>query len=475
MALDTRLPLQVLNPGDLRKQSDQSNLMRAQTDRSEYQLERAKQTAPIEDQLNQLKVAQAQTQAVAQRLSGINDQSGWDQGLAWARSQGIPTENLPQKYDPMTKQRLMESTLSTAQQLDYQLKQQALGISNQDKAYDRFKDDRDYQLRKEEFDRKKNAGQIIFPDRPVPPISSDSMSLPTELDAIDENYNQQGASAMPVPTTVDSLPPISDGSISSMKLPVTENNVTSAQMNPDTSTDAGIVFAKDPKTGGFVTTGMERGYAVARDANGNLTAALIPGIKKPLSATEQKELYDATDIITSSEGAKGALVAARNLLDAPEDQRPYSGFGADALTTAARIPFSPVGDRQRGAATTDYNTLITEQALSSLKATFGGNPTEGERSILLQLQAISSYNPEEQKKILDRAISAAERRSKFNEEKAASIEGRDYKGLVNSAKNSGQSNSEKVTPAMIGGAKRAPDGNFYLPDPNRPGKYLKVN
>lgn len=33
----------------------------------------------------------------------------------------------------------------------------------------------------------------------------------------------------------------------------------------------------------------------------------------------------------------------------------------------------------------------------------------------------------------------------------------------------------KEPSGMPQGARRAPDGNFYVPDPNRPGKYLKVN
>jgi hypothetical protein len=37
----------------------------------------------------------------------------------------------------------------------------------------------------------------------------------------------------------------------------------------------------------------------------------------------------------------------------------------------------------------------------------------------------------------------------------------------------GQSKTASAAPPMPG-AKQAPDGNFYLPDPNRPGKYLKV-
>jgi hypothetical protein len=34
--------------------------------------------------------------------------------------------------------------------------------------------------------------------------------------------------------------------------------------------------------------------------------------------------------------------------------------------------------------------------------------------------------------------------------------------------------STDAPPAAYPNAKKAPDGNFYMPDPARPGKYLKV-
>ena len=37
----------------------------------------------------------------------------------------------------------------------------------------------------------------------------------------------------------------------------------------------------------------------------------------------------------------------------------------------------------------------------------------------------------------------------------------------------GQPRDDGFHPQLIG-AKKAPDGNWYVPDPNRPGKYLKV-
>lgn len=49
------------------------------------------------------------------------------------------------------------------------------------------------------------------------------------------------------------------------------------------------------------------------------------------------------------------------------------------------------------------NNLLGAQGLAKLRATFGGNPTEGERAILLELEGIGSKTKEERGKIIKRA------------------------------------------------------------------------
>lgn len=53
--------------------------------------------------------------------------------------------------------------------------------------------------------------------------------------------------------------------------------------------------------------------------------------------------------------------------------------------------------------TRQINNLLGAQALELLRATFGGSPTEGERSILLELQGIGSATKEDRAKIMMRA------------------------------------------------------------------------
>jgi hypothetical protein len=155
---------------------------------------------------------------------------------------------------------------------------------------------------------------------------------------------------------------------------------------------------------------------------------------RKLSATDTKEIYDASDVIQAGEGAKSALTRALQISEGGatgEEKKPYSGFGATMRAGAARLPVlgDIVADPKRGAATTEYSSLIKEQALGSMKAIFGGNPTEGERQVLLQMQAIADYTPDEQKRIINNALSAIERRQVFNKKKIDAIEKGDYTSL----------------------------------------------
>jgi hypothetical protein len=61
-----------------------------------------------------------------------------------------------------------------------------------------------------------------------------------------------------------------------------------------------------------------------------------------------------------------------------------------------------------------------------MKSIFGGNPTEGERRILLDIQGSSSKPPKVREEIFKRAEEAINRRIKFNKEKAESLRGGTY-------------------------------------------------
>lgn len=56
----------------------------------------------------------------------------------------------------------------------------------------------------------------------------------------------------------------------------------------------------------------------------------------------------------------------------------------------------------RAKAATDYNRITQENALTQLKSTFGGNPTEGERAILMGLSGSLNMSDAERQSLLSR-------------------------------------------------------------------------
>ncbi|MGF1948910.1 hypothetical protein ACQUFD_17780, partial [Enterococcus gallinarum] len=54
--------------------------------------------------------------------------------------------------------------------------------------------------------------------------------------------------------------------------------------------------------------------------------------------------------------------------------------------------------------TVELDNLVTSNALTQLKSIFGGNPTEGERKIMLDIQGSSAQPDAVRQRIFDRAI-----------------------------------------------------------------------
>lgn len=170
----------------------------------------------------------------------------------------------------------------------------------------------------------------------------------------------------------------------------------------------------------------ERGVMVRPD--GTATAVTLNGQPLPpkskagpMSATLQKELIEADDIAQSATGVIRSLQAARALND-----KAYSGYAAKGRAVlASNVPFVP---KDGANATIDVDNLMTGQALESLKVTFGAAPTEGERQILMDMQASVDKTPAQRAAIIDRAIAAAQRRALYATNKAKAI--RDGKYLT---------------------------------------------
>ena len=115
-----------------------------------------------------------------------------------------------------------------------------------------------------------------------------------------------------------------------------------------------------------------------------------------LSPPELKLKVEAEDLISSSKQSLADLKKAYALnpnslaggwLDKGQQWLAEAANSKDPVIVNTRV----------------INNLLSSQGLAKLRATFGGNPTEGERSILLELEGIGAKTKDERGKIILRA------------------------------------------------------------------------
>jgi hypothetical protein len=167
--------------------------------------------------------------------------------------------------------------------------------------------------------------------------------------------------------------------------------------------------------------------------------------QQPLTATDKQAIMDAEDQVFAAQNAVTNLNKAKELSKAA-----FEGPTAGLRGTVGAL----VGN-EGAIATKEMDNLITTNALQSLKSIFGGNPTEGERAILLKIQGASSETHAVREKIFDEAIRMANRRMEFNRRKADELRG----GSYYKPQKPGETQQQPAAPA--GGAYTwTPDGGL---------------
>lgn len=134
------------------------------------------------------------------------------------------------------------------------------------------------------------------------------------------------------------------------------------------------------------------------------------------SASNQEAIRSADQALQGAQAAIGALDRALAL-----NEQAASGQFAGIEQMLDRV-IAP----DQAAATTEMNTLIMGTALDQLKAIFGGNPTEGERKILLDMQGIGNMTRAERAAVLRNARAAAERRLALAQAQSQDLRSGDY-------------------------------------------------
>jgi hypothetical protein len=202
----------------------------------------------------------------------------------------------------------------------------------------------------------------------------------------------------------------------------------------------------------------------------------------PLTATDKRAILEADEGVMAANTAIEALRTAKQL-----SPRALAGWGAGAKASVANnLPDWAVPDGiaspETAQATAELENVVTSQALAQLKSIFGAAPTEGERKILMEIQGSIGQPDNVRQRIYDRGIAMAERRLGFNKQRADELRGGSYYKPGDGASRQtapqgmpqGMPQPQRQTQPDASQARQAPDGNFYVPDPNRPGKFLMV-
>lgn len=174
--------------------------------------------------------------------------------------------------------------------------------------------------------------------------------------------------------------------------------------------------------------GLPKGYYQRNSASGEVKPLKVddPNAPPSLTATDKKAIMEADDQVLTNQNAIDNLTAAEKI--SPDAN---SGYFAGARATLGNnlpdflVPDS-VSSPQSSQATSEYDNLVMNGALGQLRSIFGGNPTEGERAVLLDLQASSSKPPEVRRRILQRAKELAQIRLDFNRQRASELRGGTY-------------------------------------------------
>lgn len=185
--------------------------------------------------------------------------------------------------------------------------------------------------------------------------------------------------------------------------------------------DTGAEFVTPDPTNPTQTTPVVK-KEVAKEKTPEYKAAVEKATSTAsLSSTMEKELIEANDKAEVSRNVIGMLEEASAL-----NKAAYSGYGAMSRATArSNLPGASAG----ADATVNLDNIMTGQALESLKAIFGGMPTEGERKILLEMQASVGKTPQQRADIIARASGLAKKRIDYNEKKVESIKNGTYSAV----------------------------------------------
>jgi hypothetical protein len=173
---------------------------------------------------------------------------------------------------------------------------------------------------------------------------------------------------------------------------------------------------------------------------------------QPLTAGDKEAIRVADDAVLSNKAAIDSLNRAKKL-----SKEAFSGPAAGARGYAASFLGESSDTGKAGIATENLTNEVMTNALGQLKSIFGGNPTEGERKILLEMQGSVSKPDVVRRAIFDRAINLAQSKLDFNQKRADELRGQTYYKKPGDKTASGPTDATtQIPPAAIDALKANP-------------------
>ena len=320
-------------------------------------------------------------------LGQVYKQAAADRGLRDAFANGVPT-------DAAGLSELGARVGEFNPQLGLSLAQLGMNASQRDQ-------DRARQARQDAFQREQAAQAQKNADR--------AFGLQQRQFAENQDYTPQERAAMASQYGIQQGTPEFKAFVLTGALP-TGNTTVQAQTEQRKAAAASLgLTPENPAYNSYVLTGK-----MPRED------------QAPLTATDKRAILEADEAVQTNRAGITALDEAMRI-----SPQAHTGIGASLRAKAGNmLPDAMVPDRiaskDSSAATANYENLVLGQALGQLKATFGAAPTEGERKILLELQASADKPDNVRQDILRRAKTLAENRLKFNQERADQLRGGSY-------------------------------------------------
>jgi hypothetical protein len=155
-------------------------------------------------------------------------------------------------------------------------------------------------------------------------------------------------------------------------------------------------------------------------SNLDITRAKEDRAAVKLEPDERKAIRDDEDAIHAGKGTIKNLDEALQYADIA-----FTSTAADQAAYKKLRQTNPTDPRV--VATEQLDNLLGVNVLGSLKTTFGGNPTEGERAALKELQGFGAASPVARKQIIARARKALEEAVDYRGARISKIETGGYR------------------------------------------------